>query len=52
MCLYQINLIQRFQIKSALQGGPQINAEYASGIRRGHRATNWVNWVLQSPPTR
>ena len=24
----------------------QINAEYASGIRRGPRATNRVNWVL------
>ncbi len=27
----------------------QINAEYASGIRRGSRATNRVNWVLVTP---
>ncbi len=43
---YQINRIRRLQIKSALQGGPQINAEYTYGIRRGPCTTNRVNWVL------
>ncbi len=41
----QINLIRRLLIKSTLQGGPQINAEYAYSIRPGPRATNRVNLV-------